>query len=103
MHSPSVLLLVLLFALPHVEAHGKLLYDPDRYVPGRFLNEEGTARLTVQNDPARGLIHCHGCDMKRKPVKGRNRRTGMQCYICGVCRQANFDMVTLPTGDYVIN
>jgi len=85
------------------EAHGKLLYDPDRYVPGRFLNEEGTARLTVQNDPARGLIHCHGCDMKRKPVKGRNRRTGMQCYICGVCRQANFDMVTLPTGDYVIN
>ena len=85
------------------EAHGKLLYDPDRYVPGRFLNEEGTARLTVQNDPARGLIHCHGCDMKRKPVKGRNRRTGTQCYVCGVCRQANFDMITLPTGDYVIN
>ena len=73
------------------------------YVPGRFLNADKTARLTRANDPARGLIHCHGCDMEQQPTKGRDRRSGMPCYVCGVCRQANFDMITLPTGDYVIN
>ena len=67
------------------------------YVPGRFLNADKTARLTAQNDPARGLIHCNRCDMKRKPI-----RNGIGGYMCNVCRQIDFDMLVEPTGRWAI-
>ena len=73
------------------------------YVPGRFLNEERTARLTLANDPARGLIYCQRCDTDRMPAKGADRATGAQCYACSECRTTNIRIITEPTGDHAIN
>ena len=74
------------------------------YVPGRFLNADKTARLTTQNDPARGLIYCQRCDTDQMPKIGRNRQTGAQRYVCGECMSIKIDMIPgkEPTGDYAI-
>ena len=88
------------------EEHGEVVdVAPDRpgYVPRRFLNEEGTARLTRANDPASGLIYCHRCKREWPPRKGGSPRGGTQHYICSECRTANIRIITEPTGDYAIN
>ena len=73
-------------------------------MPGRFLTKDKTARLTAQNDPARGLIYCQRCDTNRMPHIGQNSITGAQCYLCSECRSNKIDMIPgkEPTGDYAI-
>ena len=89
------------------EEQGAVVNDgPDRkrYVPGRFLNAEKTARLTRANDPARGLIYCQRCEREWPPQKGQISNTGAQCYLCSECRSNKIDMIPgkEPTGDYAI-
>ena len=69
------------------------------FVPGRFLTKDKTARLTAQNDPARGLIYCQRCDTDRIPTKH-----GTMGYKCSKCSSFKIDMIPgkEPTGDYAI-
>ena len=67
------------------------------YRPGRFLDPTKSFLVTLANDPSRGLLYCNRCDMKRKPA-----RDGKGGYMCNVCRQTDFDMLTEPTGRWAI-
>ena len=71
------------------------------YVPGRFLNADKTARLTRANDPARGLIHCNGCNKKQLPSTSQ-RKDGTKYYVCAECLHPDFDMLVEPTGRWAI-
>ena len=75
--------------------------DRKRYVPGRFLTKDKTARLTAKNDPARGVLFCNGCNKKQLP-RTAQRKDGTKYYACAECRQIDFDMLVEPTGDYAI-
>ena len=71
-------------------------------MPRRFLNEEGTARLTAKNDPARGVLFCNGCNKKQLPRTKQLKDVGTKVYACNVCHQTDFDMLVEPTGRWAI-
>ena len=87
------------------EEHGEVVaatsFGKKGYVPGRFLNKERTARLTRANDPARGLLDCHGCKKRQLPKKAK-ARDGTPGYACSVCGRIDFDMLVEPTGRWAI-
>ena len=70
--------------------------DRKRYVPGRFLTKDKTARLTTQNDPDRGRVFCGHCNKEQDSKKDGQRGT-----CCGVCsRTTLLTILKEPSGKW---
>jgi hypothetical protein len=72
------------------------------YRPGRFLDPTKSFLVTQANDPARGLLDCHGCRKKQLPKKWKFW-DGTKGYVCSICCLNDYTMITEPTGKYANN